>query len=53
MSFKLTLEEWFRYWVNGNYQGQEAEEVLNHWVQSGNYPQEFLDWYNSPDEKPE
>jgi hypothetical protein len=33
----------FLEWVNDTYQGMEREEVLNHFIQSGEYPQQFLD----------
>lgn len=37
------MREKFIEWVRDNYQGFEAEEVLNHYVQSGDFPQDFID----------
>ena len=41
--FGGTEEERFNQWVADNYTGQEAQELLDHHVQSGDYPSEFTD----------
>jgi hypothetical protein len=40
--------ELFKEYVRDNYKGLEAEEVLNHFAQSGDYPQSFLDSIEQP-----
>lgn len=37
------IREMFLEWARDNYSGMEYEEVLNHYVQSGEFPQEFYD----------
>ena len=39
-------------WAADNYDGWDYQQVLDRFVQSGEYPQEFIDWEREQDANP-
>jgi len=40
----MNRQEAFMNWVLDNYSGWDYTRIMNEFIQSGTYPQEFIDW---------